>query len=114
MQKMYTFDVVKYFTNNQLNVLLPLPPFPTTAIFIYTIDNLVPVSYLNKNNGKREIRIDTNSFTTDLPFLLNTQNQINDINEQNTGQTIDYISIIGLLVKEIQDLKQTISKLKLE
>jgi hypothetical protein len=80
----------------------------------YKIDNLVPVSYLNKNNGKREIRIETNSFTTDLPFLVNTQSQVNAGVGQNIGQTVDYISIIGLLVKEIQDLKQTVSELKLK
>jgi hypothetical protein len=78
----------------------------------YKIDNLIPVSYLNKNNDKREIRIDTNSFMSDLPFLLNTQHQVNAGVGQNIDQTIDYISIIGLLVKEIQDLKKIVSELK--
>ena len=67
----------------------------------YNIDDIKPITYINKTTEKQEIGIDTSNITNSSPFLLNENNN-----------SINYVGLIGLLINEIQELKKTVNELK--
>ena len=71
----------------------------------YTIDNFRPVTYMNEKN-KKHIGFIAHEVQEHYPFLVNGKK---DANEE---QTMDYMGIIGILVKEIQELKKEVKELK--
>jgi hypothetical protein len=71
----------------------------------YTIDNFRPVTYMNEKN-KKHIGFIAHEVQEQYPFLVNGKK---DANEE---QTMDYMGIIGILVKEIQELKKEVKELK--
>ena len=72
----------------------------------FTIDNLRPVTYTNKISGKQDMGFIAHELQEHYPFLVSG----NKDGSQN--QSVNYIGLIALLVKEIQELKKEIRLLK--
>ena len=72
----------------------------------YTVDNLKPIKYTNKNSGKEEIGFLAHEVQELFPCLVTGEKDGPDI------QTLNYIGLIGVLTKEIQNLKAEVAELK--
>ena len=73
----------------------------------YTLDNLKPVQYDNKLTGKHDIGFIAHEVQEIFPFLVNG---LKDDDLQN--QSLNYIGLIGVLVKETKELKKRVKSLK--
>jgi hypothetical protein len=69
-----------------------------------TIDDLVPIKYHNKILNRLDFGLELGSVQKMFPFIIT--------NVDSNTKSIDYISLIPILIKEIQDLKQEIAELK--
>jgi len=74
----------------------------------YNVDHLKPVKYFNKKTKHEEIGFLAHEVQEEFPFLVNGEKDGEKI------QTLNYIGLIGVLVKEIQDLKAEVKQLKLQ
>ncbi len=72
----------------------------------YTIDKLRPVTYINEQTDKQDIGIIAHELQEQYPFL------VNGIKDGNNLQSVNYLGIIGILIKEIQELKKDVKYLK--
>ncbi len=70
------------------------------------IDSLRPVSYYNTLLGKPDVGFLAHEVQEVLPFLVNGTKDGADM------QSLNYTGIIGLLVKEVQALKQEVAELR--
>jgi hypothetical protein len=66
----------------------------------YSVDLLRPVTYMNKTLGKQDIGFIAHEVQEQIPFLVNGEK------DSEEYQTLNYTGLIGLLTKEIQDLKK--------
>jgi hypothetical protein len=71
-----------------------------------TIDELHPFSYFNRLSGKEDMGFIAHELQEHFPFLVNGEKDGKDY------QSVNYIGLIGLLVKEIQDLKKEVQEIK--
>jgi hypothetical protein len=65
----------------------------------YNVDNLRPVTYLNKSNGKQDIGFIAHELQEYFPCLVNGKK------DDTYMQSLNYNGLVPILVKEIQDLK---------
>jgi hypothetical protein len=72
----------------------------------YSVDNLKPVKYFNKNTKKDEIGFIAHEVQESFPYLVTGKKDGEDL------QTLNYIGLIGILTKEIQILKAEVAELK--
>lgn len=72
----------------------------------YTVDNLKPIKYYNKKSGREEIGFIAHEVQEVFPCLVTGEKDGPDI------QTLNYIGLIGILTKEIQNLKAEVAELK--
>ena len=70
----------------------------------YTVDNLKPVEY--DINGKHDMGFIAHELQEQYPFL------VDGVKDGEKMQSINYNSLIALLVKEVQYLKNEIKELK--
>ncbi len=73
----------------------------------FNVDNLRPVTYLNKLSSKQDIGLIAHELQENYPYL------VTGIKDGLEKQTVNYIGLIPVLIKEIQDLKnnnQTLNK----
>ena len=70
------------------------------------VDNLNPVMYQNTITGKQDMGFIAHELQEHFPFLV--------LGEKDgpTNQSVNYIGLIALLTKEIQDLKKEIHEIK--
>ena len=68
----------------------------------YSIDKLHPVYYYNKNTKKNDIGFIAHEVQEEFPFL------VTGVKDAPVIQSLNYIGLIGLLVNEIQLLKNKI------
>jgi hypothetical protein len=73
---------------------------------IYNTQKFRPVTYINRAKNKKEIGFIAHEVQEYYPFLVDGEK------DGQQTQSLDYISIIGILVKEIQDLKQRVKQLE--
>ena len=73
----------------------------------YTLDNLKPVQYDNKLTGQHDIGFIAHEVQEIFPYLVNG---LKDDDFQN--QSLNYIGLIGVLVKETKELKKRVRTLK--
>jgi hypothetical protein len=66
----------------------------------FTVDLLKPVTYINKKLNKQDIGFIAHEVQEQIPFLVRGNKDDNEL------QSINYNGIIGLLTKEIQELKK--------
>jgi hypothetical protein len=74
----------------------------------FTIDNLRPVTYINKLLNKQDMGFIAHELQEQYPFLVTGEK------DGPVTQSVNYIGLIALLVKEIQELKQDIKILKMK
>jgi hypothetical protein len=72
----------------------------------YTIDNLKPVYYFNTQLKKNDMGFIAHEVQEEFPFLVNGEK------DGTHYQNINYNGFIGLLVKELQDLKNRVRELE--
>ena len=72
----------------------------------YVVDSLRPVTYKNKLTEKQDIGLIAHEIQEIYPFLVNGEKDGEEL------QTVNYIGLIGLLIKEIQGLKQRVKCLE--
>jgi len=74
----------------------------------YTVDNLRPVSYELKDTKKPHIGFIAHELQEHFPTAVNGEK------DGENMQTVNYLELIPVLVKEIQDLKKEVKSLKSE
>jgi len=72
----------------------------------FTVDNLNPVTYNNINLGKQDIGLIAHELQEFYPFLVNGEK------DGEHFQSVNYTGIIGILIKEIQELKKDVKLIK--
>ena len=65
----------------------------------YTTENLRPVTYINKISGKQDIGLIAHELQEEYPFLVTGKK------DGSNMQSVNYNGLIGILIKEIQELK---------
>ena len=75
----------------------------------FSIDHLNPVTYINKNTDKQDIGLIAHELQKVFPFLVNGEKD-----DPDKMQSVNYIGLISLLVKEVQDLKQKVTDLTID
>jgi hypothetical protein len=71
----------------------------------YNVDCLNPVTYIHKGLNKREVGFVAHEVQEHYPFLVDGEK------DDEKLQTLNYIGLIGILTKEIQDLKRENKKI---
>jgi hypothetical protein len=72
----------------------------------FTIDNLIPVTYKNLKTEKQDIGLIAHEVEEYYPCL------VTGVKDGKEYQSVNYISLIPVLIKEIQELKKEIKLLK--
>jgi len=72
----------------------------------YNVDNLRPVTYLNKQTNKQDIGLIAHEVQEVFPYLVNGEKD----GEEN--QSVNYTALIPILIKEIQELKRELHEIK--
>ena len=72
----------------------------------YNVDKLKPVQYINKESKKEDIGLIAHELQEICPFLVTGEKNGSEY------QSINYIGLIGILIKEIQDLKKRVAILE--
>ena len=67
----------------------------------YTVDNLRPIHYYNKNTKRDDIGFIAHEVQEEFPFLVYGEK------DGKENQSLNYTGLIGVLVKEIQELKES-------
>ena len=74
----------------------------------YVVDNLNPVTYKNIRTNKQDIGLIAHELQEVFPEL------VNGIKDGEELQSVNYMGLIPILIKEIKDLKQEMQELKKE
>jgi hypothetical protein len=99
----YTLDVsgtvnaTSYNATSDYRIKSNIIPLSDTS---YSVDLLKPVTYMNKSIGKQDIGFIAHEIQEQIPFLVNGEK------DGSNNQSLNYTGLIGLLTKEIQDLKK--------
>ena len=72
----------------------------------FTIDNLRPVTYTNTQSNKPDVGLIAHELQEEYPFMVTGKK------DDETLQSVNYTALIGILIKEIQELKKTVSIMK--
>ena len=72
----------------------------------FTVDKLRPVTYNNTKLEKQDIGLIAHELQEIYPFLVNGEK------DGENFQSVNYTGLIGILIKEIQVLKERVSKLE--
>jgi hypothetical protein len=72
----------------------------------YSVDNLNPVYFKFKDTGKESIGVIAHELQEHYPFLVEGEK------DGETNQSVNYSGLIGVLIKEIQELKQRVKQLE--
>jgi hypothetical protein len=74
----------------------------------YSVDNLNPVQFKFKQSDKESIGLIAHELQEHFPFLVEGTKDGKEI------QSVNYIGLIGVLIKEIQELKRRVANLELK
>jgi hypothetical protein len=72
----------------------------------FTVDKLKPVTYYNNQTKKQDIGLVAHELQEEYPFLVNGEK------DGENYQSVNYNGLIGILIKEIQELKTRIALLE--
>jgi hypothetical protein len=70
----------------------------------FNVDVLKPVTYINTRHGRQDIGFIAHEVQEHYPFLVNGEK------DGEHMQSLNYIGLIGILTKEIQDLKRRLAE----
>ena len=85
-----------------------VPFVETLDLNVYRTEHLRPVSYLNKLNNKYSLGLIAHELQEHYSFLVDGEK------DGEKFQSVDYIGIIAILIKEIQELKTILKKNNIE
>jgi hypothetical protein len=74
----------------------------------FTVDLLKPVTYVNKKLNIQDIGFIAHEVQEQMPFLVTGEKDGQEF------QSLNYTAIIGILTKEIQELKREMKEVKTE
>ena len=74
----------------------------------YSIDNLKPVYFQFKDTKKESIGLVAHEVQNEIPFLVEGEK------DGDKTQTVNYMALVGLLIKEVQELKKELNFVKNE
>ena len=74
----------------------------------FTLDNIKPVTFINKLLKRQDIGVIAHELQEEYPYLVTGEKDGED------NQTVNYTGFIGLLIHEVQQLKQQMKELKEE
>ena len=72
----------------------------------FTVDNLRPVIYTLKDSNQQGLGIIAHELQEEYPFMVTGEK------DGDETQSVNYTYLIGILIKEIKDLKKTVSIMK--
>ena len=72
----------------------------------FTVDNLNPVTYTLKGTNQPGLGVIAHELQEEYPFMVTGNKDGKEI------QSVNYAYLIGILIKEIKDLKNTVSIMK--
>jgi hypothetical protein len=72
----------------------------------YNVDTLRPVKYFNKLLNRDDIGVIAHELQETYPFLVEGNK------DEEQYQSVNYMGLIGIIVKEIQDLKKEVKNIK--
>jgi hypothetical protein len=72
----------------------------------FTVDELKPVSFFNKKTEKQDMGLIAHELQEVYPFLVNGEK------DGEEHQSVNYTSLIAILIKEIKELKQRVKTLE--
>jgi hypothetical protein len=72
----------------------------------FTVDNLRPVIYTLKDTKQQGLGIIAHELQEEYPFMVTGEK------DGDETQSVNYTYLIGILIKEVQDLKKTVSIMK--
>jgi hypothetical protein len=72
----------------------------------FTVDNLNPVMYTLKGTNQPGVGVIAHEIQEEYPFMVTGEKDGKEI------QSVNYAYLIGILIKEIQDLKKEVSIMK--
>jgi hypothetical protein len=70
----------------------------------FNVDVLKPVTYTNTRHGRQDVGFIAHEVQEHYPFLVNGEK------DGEQMQSLNYIGLIGILTKEIQDLKRRLAE----
>jgi hypothetical protein len=70
----------------------------------FNVDVLKPVTYMNTRHGRKDVGFIAHEVQEHYPFLVNGEK------DGEHMQSLNYIGLIGILTKEIQDLKRRLAE----
>ena len=70
----------------------------------FNVDGLKPVTYTNVRHGRQDVGFIAHEIQEYFPFLVNGEK------DGEKMQSLNYIGLIGILTKEIQDLKKRLAE----
>ena len=73
---------------------------------LFTVDNLNPVTYTNTRTLKQDVGFIAHELQEVYPFL------VNGLKDGEQFQSVNYIGLIGILTKEIQEIKERVKILE--
>jgi hypothetical protein len=71
----------------------------------YSVDNIRPVSYINISSNTQSIGVIAHELQEQFPFLVNGEK------DGEQYQSVNYNGLIGILIREIQELKKQLHEL---
>jgi hypothetical protein len=74
----------------------------------FTVDTLNPVTYYNKQSKKQDIGLIAHEVQEVYPMLVTGEK------DGETMQSINYLGLIPILIKDVKDLKKEVKGLKTE
>ena len=72
----------------------------------YTVDKLIPVTYYNTLSNKNDVGLIAHELQDIYPFM------VSGIKDGPNIQSVEYTALIGVLIKEIQRLKERVDILE--
>ena len=72
----------------------------------FVVDNLKPITYINKKTGKQDIGLIAHELQEEYPYLVTGEKDDEDY------QSVNYNGLIGILINEIKELKKEMKILK--
>jgi hypothetical protein len=90
------------------NILKRLENVKKININNYSIDNINPVYFKFKDTQKENFGVIAHELQQHYPFL------VEGVKDGDTLQSVNYVGLIPVLIKEIQELKREIKTIKEE
>ena len=72
----------------------------------FNVDVLKPVTYMNTRHGRKDVGFIAHEVQEHYPFLVNGEKDAEQM------QSLNYIGLIGILTKEIQELKRRLAEME--